>query len=204
MTLKRLLIIGLIIVLIVAAPIAWWLISPLFITRTVNEDFPAAQAAQPSPSPDAMIDEDASPSPDALMEEAASPSPMAQEPTPTPSASAAPSEPVAVKTGEFHSVEHHGSGTATIYQLPDGKHVLRLENFEVLNGPDLYVWLSAAPDANDEATILNNEYIELGRLKGNEGNQNYELPAGVDPSAFNSVTIWCRQFSVNFATAPLQ
>jgi hypothetical protein len=101
-------------------------------------------------------------------------------------------------------VEHPGSGTATIYELPDGSRTLRLENFATDNGPDLYVYLSAAPDSNDEQTVLNNEYVSLGQLKGNQGNQNYELPADLDVAAYNSVTVWCQQFSVNFTTAPLQ
>jgi hypothetical protein len=115
-----------------------------------------------------------------------------------------PAEPVALVSGEFHDVTHHGSGTATIFRLPDGQHILRFENLDVLNGPDLYVWLSAAEDADDARTILDAEYVELGRLKGNIGNQNYEIPAEVDLSQIKSVTIWCRQFSVNFATAPLR
>jgi hypothetical protein len=101
-------------------------------------------------------------------------------------------------------VTHEGQGTAAIYRLPNGKRVLRLSNFEVLNGPDLFVWLSSAPDANNARTILKSRYVSLGRLKGNQGNQNYELPADLDLSQFNSVTIWCRRFSVNFATAPLK
>lgn len=129
--------------------------------------------------------------------------------TPRPSSIPSPSpvaanEPITLKTGAFHAVKHQGNGTATIYELEDGKRVLRLENFSTDNGPDLFVWLSAAPDANDEQTILNDEYVSLGPLKGNQGNQNYEIPADLDISAFNSVTVWCRQFSVNFTTAPLK
>jgi hypothetical protein len=82
--------------------------------------------------------------------------------------------------------------------------VLRLENFATDNGPDLFVWLSSAPDANDAQAILNSQYVSLGRLKGNQGNQNYELPADLDLDNVHSVTIWCRQFSVNFTTAPLE
>jgi hypothetical protein len=180
MTRKPLLLGAIVLAAVIVAPIAWYLISPLFITRTVDEDFPAAQTAMQENTDDSM-----------------SANAMPVQPT------EAPSEPRLLRSGEFHSVAHEGSGTASIYELPDGKRVLRLENFEVLNGPDLYVWLSAAADAGNARTILDNQYAELGRLKGNQGNQNYELPADLDVSAFNSVTIWCRRFSVNFATAPL-
>lgn len=232
MTRKRLLF-GAIVLSIIAAPIAWYLISPLFITRTVDEAFPAAQAAMQATASSTVPDnamqtpEPMKESPD-QMQMRPTPKPMAAKPTattaPTPEPmatqqaemmaekpaaemtaqpTAVPSEPKLLRSGEFHPVTHEGTGTASIYELPNGKRVLRLENFEVLNGPDLYVWLSAAPDANNARTILDNRYAELGRLKGNQGNQNYELPADLDVSAFNSVTIWCRRFSVNFATAPL-
>jgi hypothetical protein len=210
--------------LLIAAPIAWYLISPLFITRTVNEDFPAAQAAVQEnmiatetaaafvTTPEAMTaktDTMSDPTPEAMTATPDATAAPTAVPTAKPDTVAAPTaapaaaEPKRLRSGEFHPVEHEGTGTATIYELPNGKRVLRLENFEVLNGPDLFVWLSSAPDANSAKTILDSEYVSLGRLKGNQGNQNYELPADLDLSRFNSVTIWCRQFSVNFATAPL-
>ena len=214
---------------VLAAPIAWYLISPLFITRVVDEAFPVAQAAQiaepaaPSrmastePSmaamsePAAEMSAEASMAPEPTAEPSMAPEPstepsMAPEPTAAPEPTTAPSqssEPRALKSGEFHAVEHEGRGTATIYELPDGKRVLRFENFEVLNGPDLYVYVSAAPDANDERTVEDAGFVSLGQLKGNLGNQNYELPADLDLSRANSVSVWCQRFRVNFATAPL-
>ncbi|MBV9790993.1 MAG: DM13 domain-containing protein [Chloroflexi bacterium] len=259
MTRKRLLFGAILLAAIIAAPIAWYLISPLFITRTVNEDFPAAQVAMQQTMSDSRADttmqaQTSEPIPEAsndMMAQTSEPmqqasgnmqmdataepmvdqpadtmmptteptqvptsEPTAAQPTeaptmqptevPTIQPTEAPREPKLLRAGDFHPVTHEGTGTASIYELPDGKRVLRLENFEVLNGPDLYVWLSAAPDADNARTILNNQYFELSRLKGNQGNQNYELPADLDVSAFNSVTIWCRRFSVNFATAPLK
>ncbi|HEX6288598.1 MAG TPA: DM13 domain-containing protein [Herpetosiphonaceae bacterium] len=216
---------------IIAAPIAWYLISPLFITRTVNEDFPAAAAApavqesmtgakaddmmmpqtaqaMPEKTSEAMaMSDDAmmAKTPDAMMAEKSGDAMMAKTPAAMAEPTAAPSnEPRLLRMGQFHPVEHEGRGMASIYQLPDGRRVLRLEDFEVLNGPDLYVWLSSAADASDARTILDSQYVSLGRLKGNQGNQNYELPADLDVSAYHSVTIWCRRFSVNFATAPLK
>ncbi len=144
-------------ILVIAAPIAWYLVSPLFLSKTVDEAVAAPASGQ-----------------------------------------------AALRGGRFHAVDHAAAGTATILRLPDGKRVLRLEDFEVDNGPDLYVYLSAAPDANDSATIKGNHFVSLGRLKGNKGNQNYELPDDLDVAQFHSVSIWCQRFSVNFATAPLR
>jgi hypothetical protein len=109
----------------------------------------------------------------------------------------------ALAKGEFHKADKAGSGTATIYQLADGKRVLRLTDFETENGPDLHVRLIAADDAKDTASVAKAEFVELAKLKGNKGNQNYELPQKVDLSKYKVVSIWCNRFSVNFAAAPL-
>src|SRR3990172_12296999 len=114
------------------------------------------------------------------------------------------SSPVVLVAGSFHGVAHDGKGTATIYQLPDGKKVLRFTEFETSNGPDVQVYLVAAEDANDNDTVTNAGFILIGPLKGNVGDQNYDLPADVDLSKHKAVTIWCRRFGVNFATAPLK
>jgi hypothetical protein len=106
-------------------------------------------------------------------------------------------------TGEFHNADKAGSGTATIYQLADGKRVLRLTNFSVDNGPDLHVRLIAANDAKNTASVAKTDHVELGKLKGNQGSQNYDVPANVDLSKYRVVSIWCNRFSVNFAAAPL-
>jgi Electron transfer DM13 len=106
-------------------------------------------------------------------------------------------------TGKFHSVAHQSKGTATIYRLADGKRVLRLTDFETSNGPAVYVYLVSAPDATDSKTVTEARTLDLGALKGNIGDQNYDLPADADLAVFHSVTIWCKRFSVNFATAPL-
>jgi hypothetical protein len=112
--------------------------------------------------------------------------------------------PSILATGEFHSVAHESKGTATIHQLADGKRLLRLTNFETSNGPAVFVYLVAAKDAQDSETVKNAESVNLGALKGNKGDQNYELPPDVDLAKFQAVTIWCQRFSVNFATAPLK
>lgn len=105
--------------------------------------------------------------------------------------------------GQFHDVAHKGVGMAAIHQLSDGKRVLRFTNFETSNGPDVRVYLVAAEDARDNDTVTKSGFIEIGSLKGNIGDQNYDLPADTDLSKYKAVTIWCKRFGVNFATAPL-
>ena len=106
-------------------------------------------------------------------------------------------------TGSFHSVAHNSSGNATIYQLADGKRILRFTNFETSNGPDVRVYLVEANDASDAATVTKSGFVEIAPLKGNIGDQNYELASDLDLHKYHAVTIWCKRFSVNFATAPL-
>jgi hypothetical protein len=106
-------------------------------------------------------------------------------------------------TGSFHSVAHQSKGTAAIHRLADGRRILRFTNFETSNGPDVRVYLVAAADAADSATVTRSGFVEVAELKGNIGDQNYELPASIDLRRYRAVTIWCKRFSVNFATAPL-
>jgi hypothetical protein len=106
-------------------------------------------------------------------------------------------------SGSFHSVAHDSSGDASVYQLADGKRILRFTNFKTSNGPDVHVYLVAANDASDSDTVKKAGFLELGSLKGNIGDQNYELPADLDLAKYRAVTIWCKRFSVNFGTAPL-
>src|SRR6516162_5225989 len=108
-----------------------------------------------------------------------------------------------LETGEFHNADKTGKGTATLYQLADGKRVLRLTNFAVDNGPDLHVRLIAANDAKDTVSVAKTDHVELGKLKGNKGSQNYDVPENMDLSKYKVVSIWCNRFSVNFAAAPL-
>jgi hypothetical protein len=102
--------------------------------------------------------------------------------------------------GSFESVAHSASGTATAIRTEGGSHVLTLTGFEVDNGPDLRLYLVAGP-ARDESEV--EEFEDLGALKGNMGNQQYDLPRGLDLDRYSTVVVWCRAFSVNFARAPL-
>jgi len=108
-------------------------------------------------------------------------------------------------TGKFHGKVHPTEGRATVYQQADGKVLLRLTGFKTSNGPDVHVILVATKDANDDANFMksNTERVELGRLKGNEGDQNYEIPAGTDLAKFTTVSIYCERFNANFGAAPL-
>ena len=106
-------------------------------------------------------------------------------------------------SGQFHSVEHETKGAATVHDLGNGRRVLRFTDFSTSNGPDVRVYLVAAADAFDNETVTRAGFVELGKLKGTEGDQNYEIPAELDLGKHRAVTIWCRRFSVNFASAPL-
>lgn len=117
-----------------------------------------------------------------------------------PTASAASNK---IATGEFHDGAHETKGTATVFQLADGKKTLRLTNFSTSNGPDVHVYLVATEDAKDNDTVTRAGFIDIGSLKGNIGDQNYDLPANTDLAKYRAVTIWCKRFSVNFGTAPL-
>jgi hypothetical protein len=112
-------------------------------------------------------------------------------------------EPEALSAGSFHGVAHETTGTATVYRLADGKHVLRFTGFHTSNGPDVQVYLGRASDATDNETVTEAGFFQVGALKGTEGDQNYELPGDLNVDEYHSVTIWCRRFGVNFATAPL-
>ena len=199
-TAKRIAIVA-VIVIAVLAPVAWWLLSPIFISTTVEEDFPlAANAVVPADMTMAEAEE--------VMVEAASKFNNYEERVP--SEMAMPDNPMqmdasatVVKSGDFRDGDsfHKGSGTATIYRAPDGKHLLRLEDFRVTNGPDLRVLLVPASDPQGRDDVQG--YLELGKLKGNLGNQNYFLPDGEDATDYHSVVIFCYPFKVVFSVATL-
>ena len=119
------------------------------------------------------------------------------------SAGATEAAPTTLAMGNFHSNAHDTKGTATVLDLGGGRRVLRLTNFETSNGPDVRVYLVAAPDVQDNNTVKTAGFVELGPMKGNIGDQNYDIPASVDLANYRTVTIWCKRFSVNFGSAPL-
>ena len=117
--------------------------------------------------------------------------------------STARTRPQTFASGEFQDLEHHTSGTASVITLPDGRRFLRFEGLETSNGPDLRVYLSEIP-ASDDWHDYGERYVDLGALKANLGDQNYEIPADVDLEKYRSAVIWCRRFSVGFGVAPLE
>jgi hypothetical protein len=120
-----------------------------------------------------------------------------------PAAETGSSNAQVLESGSFHSILHPTQGTATVYRVGDGSHVLRFTNFSTSNGPDVHVYMVAASDANDATTVLHSSVIDLGPIKGNVGDQNYALSSDVDLSKYRTVSVWCKRFSVNFGTAPL-
>ena len=112
----------------------------------------------------------------------------------------APSEPTVIASGDFFGIDHSAEGTAAVYEQ-DGRYVLRFEDdTDIQNGPDLYVWVL---ESGDYESGTPPEYIDLGKIKGNVGGQNYELPAEYDPELHRFVLIWCLRFATPFAAAPL-
>lgn len=109
-------------------------------------------------------------------------------------------EPVVVGSGGFYGIDHSAAGTASVYEQ-DGSYVLRFEDdTDIQNGPDLYVWVletSEYDGGNPDG------FIDLGKLKGNVGGQNYALPAEYEPGTHQLVLVWCKRFSVPFAAAQL-
>ena len=103
-----------------------------------------------------------------------------------------------LRTGSFVGVGdgiHNAEGIAKVIPLGDGSNILRLENLQVTNGPDLYVYLATDKSASD--------FVSLGKLKANNGNQNYNIPSQTDLTKYDTVIIWCRPFSVLFGSAEL-
>ncbi|MDG9673956.1 DM13 domain-containing protein [Micromonospora sp. DH14] len=138
----------------------------------------------------------------------ATPTPTSPTPTsPTLAASAAaPATNEILTVGEFVTHEHRTTGTAEIHRRADGRHQLVIRELNTSNGPDLRVWLTDQPVLRGTAgwrVFDDGEWVELARLKGNKGNQVYELPASVDPRDFRSVSIWCKRFAVSFGAAEL-
>lgn len=112
--------------------------------------------------------------------------------------------------GRFIDAEHGTTGTAVVYRRDDGTRYLRLEDLDTSNGPDLHVWITDRPSGGDCAGCFDSwgiyddgDHVALGELKGNQGSQNYEIPADADLAGMRSVVIWCDRFNVAFGTAPI-
>lgn len=188
---QRPLLMGFIIVVgVLGFAAAWWLGSPLFTNNRINEAFPVTtiqpvdsdttQAAAAITTPEVINN-----SPDTVV--------------------ATLAQPIAVSVGTFRDGDsfHKGMGEAALYQLAEGSFILRFENFDVTNGPDLHVYLAKHPDPTTTEDVNDGGYLDLGSLKGNQGAQNYPIPAGTDIGLYKSVVIYCQPFHVVFSVAPL-
>jgi hypothetical protein len=166
------------IVAAIVIPLGVYTLSPLFINTTIDEELP--ETALVTGSEDMMMEKDE-------MVDKMEDDTMMQE------------SRVAVSlSGAFVGVGdgiHDAQGFALVVPLENDQNLLRLEDFSSTNGPDLYVYLATDSSASD--------YVSLGRLKANIGNQNYDIPAGFDLTKYDTVLIWCKQFSVLFGSAEL-
>jgi hypothetical protein len=164
--------------------LVWFQPQKLFIDDEVDQAIPTATTEAPA-------------------QDAASADPAAPPAGPTTSPpTTVPPEPVDLATGGFVSLDHGTAGTVRVLQLADGRRFVRLEGFETENGPDLFVYLSANPAGGPEGAF-DDAYLDLGRLQGNIGDQNYEIPADLDLAAYASVVIWCDRFDSAFGAADL-
>jgi hypothetical protein len=123
---------------------------------------------------------------------------------PAPFASAA--EPQPLFTGRLEGKAHPTSGRATVYKDPDGKRYLRLTDFMTSNGPDVHVVLARSDDKGLEQEIVKEglDDVELGPLKGNQGDQNYDLPASADLNQYRAVVVYCERFHAVFGLTKLE
>jgi len=109
------------------------------------------------------------------------------------------------RSGDFRDADggHRGSGKAQVLVSPAGGALLRFTDFKVTNGPDLEVWMVRDPDPKKSADVEASQWLSLGPLRGNKGDQTYVIPEGTDIGEWGSVVIWCEQFSVLFSVATL-
>lgn len=193
--------------IIVVAGIAAWLAAPLFYTREVNEsladivgemkvvtmdEMKKLEADKITELPEAMEKKTEATSAPQVENQLPSEPEAESEPEPE------PAEPMAVIAGQggFEGLAgHNASGEASLIKVGDKYYVRFEDDFRITNGPDLYVDLGRSGEHDGAA--------RLGRLKGSAGGQNYEVPAGIDVSAYNEVWVWCRAFSVPFAKATI-
>jgi hypothetical protein len=173
-------------VLAVALVAGLWLFQPwrLVTSSTIDE-----------PDPTVAVPEPETPTPLAARTESARPAPRA---TPTPKA-----KDRELARGTFEDGEHGTSGTAVVRHLADGRTVLRLQDLDTSDGPDLHVWITDRPSGGSWGSYDDGRYVKLGALKANRGNQNYVIPAGAELTGLTSVVIWCDRFDVAFGTAPV-
>ncbi len=190
-----------IVVAVLALAGGWFFLSPLFIDQAVDEDFSFTLASGEVDMSKimAMSEVDRMSMKKEIMAAGANGSDaMVDETMPSES-------PALVAQGQFTDADaiHKGSGRATLYRLQDGAHAIRFEEFRTTNGPALVVYLAKHPNPQSASDVTDVGFVDLGKLKGNVGNQNYLIPAGTPVGEFNSVVIWCELFDVLFSPAAL-
>lgn len=189
------------IVAVIGAPIAWYLGSPLFINRVVDEPFPTGTGTSEFPmSKDATV-------PQGMTQQQVEETMMKASKVETPASESMPPGVESgriVARGTFAGADtiHKGEGTATVYRVGNDL-ILRFDAFKSTNGPDLHVLLAKHPAPTSSAHIKEG-YIEVAKLKGNIGSQNYTLPKDINLAEYRTVVIYCKPFHVVFSTAPLQ
>jgi hypothetical protein len=155
----------------------WFTVLPVFFDKQVNEALPAV-----SPSPSTTV---------STVDSATAPTSTATPP------GTQPTGPVKVTSGQLRGLAgHYGRGAASVYRLADGNHIVRLEDIDTPRAPAVFVYLVPKPGQSGT-----DGYVDLGALKGNQGSQNYAVPAGVDVSKYQTVLLWCRRFSTPIANA---
>ena len=188
-------------VAVVGAPIAWYLGSPLFINKTVNEPFPSTTTTSPAAFPMSK----GAAVPEGMTQQQVEDIMMKASQVNTSTADPMPegATPTMVAHGTFAAAEgfHKGEGNAGIFRVGQ-ELVLRLEPFKVTNGPDLHVLLTKQPSPRTP-TDIDQGSIEVAKLKANVGGQNYPLPHGVHVDDYHAVVIYCKMFHVVFSTATL-
>jgi hypothetical protein len=123
------------------------------------------------------------------------------------SATAAPTGPTIVGQGTFVTHEHPTTGAARLVRNADGSHQLELVGLDTSDGPDLRIWLTdqrVLTDSSAWHVFDDGRHVELGRLKGNRGDQVYPVPDDVEVRDYRSVSVWCKRFSVSFGAAALR
>lgn len=177
----------------VAAIFQPWL---LFVNNEVKDTIPTISKEDTAAKPKSEGDGGSTQAP-TTGEPAAEPAP---EPAPEPAG------PVLVAQGSLISHEHPTSGQVLVYRLPDGSTQLALQGLQTTTGPDVHVWLSKAPVIEGTAgwyTARDYAHYDLGMIKGNQGDQVYTVPADINITDWNSVTLWCEAFAVSFGAATL-
>ncbi len=167
---------------VLAVVVLGLVVLPYFRDETVIESLPASavdlglQAPAPAPTTTAVP--------------AAAPAPS------TTTTTTVPAPPARIASGTLRGIDHRASGAAALYRLADGTAFVRLEDIDVQNGPDYVLYLVPGTDRRAPGAG-----VSLGDLKGNQGTQNYALPAGIDLTTPHTVLIWCRAFAVPVANA---